>query len=139
MRYASSKQDLLMQIAPLLQVLQLFSLWEGEIIGKLNLLGFFIFSVHACRDNGGGMENSGELCTEQMPFLSNELGVRFNISVEISREDVFYLAGRDKILRATVWQLDPVIQQVVGDPEYSLVYSRSAWLNSPVLRVFLGR
>ena len=139
MRYASSKQDLLMHIAPLLQVLQFFSLWEGEIIGKLDLLGVFIFSEHACWDNGGGMENSGELCTEQMPFLSNELGVRFNISVEISREDVFYLAGRDKILRATVWQLDPVIQQVVGDPEYSLVYSRSAWLNSPVLRVFLGR
>ena len=139
MRYASSKQDLLVQIAPLLQVLQLFSLWEGEIIGKLNLLGFFIFSVHACRDNGGGMENSGELSTEQMPFLSNELGVRFNISVEISREDVFNLAGRDEILRATVWQLDPVIQQVVGDPEYSLIYSCSAWLNSPVLRVFLGR
>ena len=128
-----------MQIAPLLQVLQFFSLWEGEIIGKLNLLGFFIFSVHACRDNCGGMENSGELRTEQMPFLSNELGVRFNISIEISREDVFNLAGRDEILRATVWQLDPVIQQVVGDPEYSLIYSRSAWLNSPVLRVFLGR
>lgn len=138
MRNASSKQDLLMHIAPLLQVLQFFSLWEGEIIGKLNLLGVFIFSVHACRDNGGGMENSGELRTEQMSFLSNELGVRFNISIEISREDVFYLAGCDKILRATVWQLDPVIQQVVGDPEYSLVYSRSAWLNSPVLRVFLG-
>ena len=139
MRYASSKQDLLMHIAPLLQVLQFFSLWEGEIIGKLNLLGFFILSVHACRDNSGGMENSGELSTEQMPFLSNELGVRFNISVEISREDVFNLAGRDEILRATVWQLDPVIQQVVGDPEYSLIYARSAWLNSPVLRVFLGR
>ena len=83
-----------MHIAPLLQVLQFFSLWEGEIIGKLDLLGVFIFSEHACWDNGGGMENSGELCTEQMSLFTIELWVSVNISVKVSCEDVLDLARR---------------------------------------------
>ena len=98
-----------MPVAPLLQVLQLFSLWEDEIVGKLDLLGVFILSEHSCRDYGSGVENSGELSTEQMPLLSFELGVGCNISVEVSCEHFFDLAGCDKILRAAVWQLYPVV------------------------------
>ena len=128
MRYTAGKQDLRVPIAPLLKVLQFFSLWEDELIGELDLLGFFILNEHACWHNGSGVENSGELRTEQMPLLSNKLGVRFNISVEVTCEDVLNLASCDKVLRSAVWQLYPVIQQVVGDPEYSLVYSRSARL-----------
>jgi hypothetical protein len=79
------------------------------------------------------VENSGKLRTEQMSLLSIELWVSVNISVQVSCEDVLDLARRVDVLRSAVWQLNPVIQQVVCNPEDKFIDTLSSRLLSWVL------
>jgi len=67
------------------------------------------------------VEDSSESCAQKMAFLPIEAWVCVYISIEIAGEDVLDLACALDMMRAGVWQLDPIVQQIVSNPEDSLV------------------
>ena len=135
MRASTNFQNRLLNITPFLKVLQFLSRREREFFSILDLSCFIVNSKESDRDEGGGVENSAKLRTEQMSLLTIELRVRVNISVQVSCEDVLDFARRIDVLWSAVWQLNPVIQQVVCDPEDKFIDTLSSRLLSRVLRV----
>ena len=133
MRASTNFQNLLLNTTPSLKVLQLLRLGELEFFSILDLIGIFVRCKETNRDKCSGMENSGKLRTEQMSLLSIELRVSVNFSVQVSCENVLDFARRDDVLRSAVWQLDPVIQQVVCNPEDNFIGTLSSRLLRRVL------
>ena len=84
------------------------------------------------------MEDAGESGAEQVAFLAVEMRVRVQVGVQVTRERVLDETRLLDVLRAAVWQLDPVVEQVVRDPENELVEALAAWLHCLVARVLLS-
>lgn len=73
-----------------------------------------------------------------MTLLTVKGWVSVHISVQVACEDVLNLTRTLDMLRTAVWQLDPIIEQIVGDPEDSLVDSLTSGLSRCVFRVFFS-
>ena len=84
------------------------------------------------------MEDTSKLCTQEMSLLSTEGRVSINISVQVTSEHVLDETCLLDVLGAAVWKLDPIIQQVVGDPEDQLVHTFATSLNRSVLLVLFS-
>ena len=64
-----------------------------------------------------------------MALFTNESRISINIGIQVASKDVLDLTcGLDVLWRA-VWQLDPVIEQAVSDPEDSFVDALATHLN----------
>ena len=70
--------------------------------------------------------------------LSVESRVHIHISVEVSSKDVLDQAGLSDVLRAAIGELDPVSEQVGGNPENNLVHTLATRLSLRIARLFLG-
>ena len=131
-------QDDLVHVAPVLNVSQLISLWEGKLFRELNFVGVLIEHEESLWNNSGGVENSSESGSKKVTLLAIELGVGVDISVQVTSEDVLDVAGLVDVLRLAVWELNPIVQKVVGDPEDSFVDSLAASLDVSILLVLFG-
>ena len=63
-----------------------------------------------------------------MTLLALESWVALDRRIEVSRENVLDHPGHDDVLWFAVWQLDPVIEQVVGHPEHHHVHTFTSLL-----------
>jgi len=71
-------------------------------------------------------------------LLAGEGRVRVDLSVEVARHHVLNAAREYDVLWLDVGQLNPIVEQVVSDPEHDLVSATATLFNVGVSVVFLG-
>ena len=106
---SACQEDLLVDVGPILNVSQLISLRELELISEFDLLSLFVKREETFGNDCSSVENSRKLSAEQMSLFSFKGWVRVNFSVQVSSEDVLDKASLLDVLRATVWELNPII------------------------------
>ena len=106
---SACQEDLLVDVGPILNVSQLISLRELELISEFDLLSFFVKREETFGNDCSCVENSCKLCAEQMSLFSIKGWISINLSVQVSSEDVLDKASLLDVLRATVWELNPII------------------------------
>jgi hypothetical protein len=67
--------------------------------------------------------DSGQKSSEKVPLLSREEGVGVDIGIEVSSEQSLDESRLHDLLRLHVRQLDPVANDILGDPENSFIDS----------------
>jgi len=70
-------------------------------------------------------------------LLAGERRVRVDFSIEITSKNVLDKSGALDVLGLAVWQLNPVVEQVVGDPVNKGVDTFTALLNRGVRAALL--
>ena len=76
-------------VAPVGEVLKLFSLRESPFLSKPNLgIVFIRWIEHALGHDGSAVEDSGESGAEEVALFADEVGVGVNLGVEITAEDM---------------------------------------------------
>ena len=135
---ASGLQNDLMDVAPALDVSELFSLGECELLRELNFVSLVIEHEQALWHDSSGMEDTSKGGSEEMTLLAVERWVGVNISVEVTSEDVLDQTSLLHVLGLTVWQLDPIVQKVIGNPEHCLVDTLATSFHSGISGVLLS-
>ena len=127
------EKDLLVDVGPTLDVSQLFSLGELELIREFDLLSFFVKHEETFGNDCRSMENSSKLSTEQMSLFSFKGWVRVNLSIQVTGEDVLDETSLFNVLGAAIWELNPIVQQIVCDPEDGFVDTFSTRFHARIL------
>ena len=108
-------------VHPSLETLKLTEGGHLEFFRELHLLCLLVDFKQALWHDCGGCKNSGELGTQKVALLAWEARVGVEGGIEVAREDVLDLACTHDVLGSGVWQLDPVVERIIGDPVYKLV------------------
>jgi hypothetical protein len=124
-------------IRPGLQALKFFTLGNGEVFCKLHEIGLLINFEETLGWDSGRSKNTSELCSEEVALLSWEHGVAVKVSVEFSSHNVLNLARGFDVFRFAVGQLNPIVEQIFGDPEYKLVDTCTTLFNLSIDIVLL--
>ena len=88
MRAAACLQDYWVNVSPGLDVFELISLRETELLGELHLVGFLICCVEALGDDSSRMENASKCCSKVMALFASESWVCVDIRIQVSAEHV---------------------------------------------------
>lgn len=118
-------------MAPALGVL-LENRRDGEfILDHWFLVDFRIFSItiEPSRSDSVGMSDSSNLSSEEVSLLSGEGRASVQRSIQISSHQMLDRLRSNDMVRVSVWKLDPVLKDVVGDPIHLLVDSFSSGLD----------
>ena len=134
----SCLQNYLINVAPRFEISELLSLRSGEIFGKFDFTNLLIECEKSLWNDLGGTENSGKSSSQKMSLFATEGRVGINFSIKVTRENMLYLASLLDMNRSAVGQLNPIVEEIVGDPEDILVDALAAWLDLGVSRVLLG-
>ena len=135
---ASRLENNLMDIAPSFDVFKFFRLREDELLAKSDLSGFLIQCQETLGHDSCSVEDSSESGTKQVSLFAAKGRVGVDLSVQVSTEYMLDLSSLSDMNRSAVWQLDPVIEQVIRNPEDSFVNSFTAGFNFGILRVLLS-
>ena len=127
------EKDLLVDVGPTLDVSQLFSLGELELIREFDLLSFFVEHEETFWNDCRCMENSSKLSTEQMSLFTFKGWVRVDLSIQVTGEDVLDETSLFNVLGAAIWELNPIVQQIVCDPEDGFVDTFSTRFHARIL------
>ena len=106
---SACQEDLLVDVGPILYVSQLISLRELELISEFDLFSLFVKREETFGNDCSCVENSCKLCTEQMSLFSFEGWISIKLSVQVSSEDLLDETSLLDVLRAAVWELNPII------------------------------
>lgn len=125
-------------VAPSIKSFKLLISGHGEIFGKLDFLGGFVFTNHlvlSLRSDLSSVENSREHSSQQVTLSSRESRVRLYTCIKVTSQKLLNLSGSDNVVRLDIGKLDPVVQNVIGYPENHAVAANSTRLSKAVERV----
>ena len=137
MRASSSLQNDRVEVCPCFDVLEIIGLGDCEVLRELHLVSFVVEREETLWNEGGGVENTRERCSQQVALLAAKGRVGIDIGVQVAGEDVLDQASLLNVLGAAIRKLDPVLEQVGRYPEDSFVDALTASLHGRILRFFL--
>mmetsp|Transcript_1816 Transcript_1816/g.2435 ORF Transcript_1816/g.2435 Transcript_1816/m.2435 type:complete len:254 (-) Transcript_1816:178-939(-) len=125
-------------MTPVLSALQLVSTHGGGLLGGLHLSGLFVHFEQALRTELSGMLDSGEDSSQEVALFSREGREGLDMRIKVSCQYLLDHLGTLDVLREDVRELNPIADDVVSNPEYSLVYANPTGFLRGVQGIFLS-
>lgn len=113
-------------MTPHLKTLQFSSAWHAEFFSQLDFICFLIDLVKTLWANFSCMCYSGELFTEVVSLFAWEWWATFYLGIQVSSQNNFYFSADHHGFWLRLWQLNPVLQEVVCHPEHVSVSTLSS-------------
>lgn len=107
-----------MSVAPGLKAVKLLcALLFWFFLWKLDLLGLWVVLKATGWAELSGVSDPSKLLSEEVPFLTWEGWAAVDLGVEVTSKSNLDLSCDHKSLWLGLWQLNPVLEEVVSDPE----------------------